>query len=421
MRDLAGRKIRLVEVETPTPSPFGRSLLFRYVGAFMYEGDAPLAERRAQALALDSSLLAELLGQADLRELLDPAVVARDRARTAAADRRAGACRDAGGASPTCCAPSGRCPRRRSRSAAPSPARPRGWLAELAAPAAGDRGAGRAARPRWAAIEDAGRLRDALGVPLPPACRPRSPSRCPTRSVTWWPGTPAAHGPFTAADVARRYGLGRRGGHRRRCAGWPPRAGWPRASSCPAGAAPSGATPGCCGCCAAAAWPSCARRPSRCRRRRWRGSCPPGRTPASAAGRRPRAGRPGRRRPAPDAVYDAVEQLAGAAVPASALETLVLPGRVPGYSARPARRADRRRRGGLVRARAGCPAATAGWCSRPRDTAPLLLPAPGEITMTPLHEAVLAALDGGGGAVLPHARATGRRRLLPDDAQPGAA
>ena len=75
MRDLAARSIRLVEVETPTASPFARSLLFRYVGAFMYEGDAPLAERRAQALALDSALLADLLGQADMRELLDPLVV----------------------------------------------------------------------------------------------------------------------------------------------------------------------------------------------------------------------------------------------------------------------------------------------------------------------------------------------------------
>ena len=55
MRDLAARRVRLVDVETPAPSPFSRSLLFRYVGAFMYEGDAPLAERRAQALALDSS------------------------------------------------------------------------------------------------------------------------------------------------------------------------------------------------------------------------------------------------------------------------------------------------------------------------------------------------------------------------------
>src|SRR5579872_1634214 len=76
LSDLAARRIRMVEVETATPSPFGKSLLFRYVGAFMYEGDAPLAERRAQALALDPALLAELLGTDGLRELLDPSVVA---------------------------------------------------------------------------------------------------------------------------------------------------------------------------------------------------------------------------------------------------------------------------------------------------------------------------------------------------------
>jgi len=76
LRDIAARRIRIVEVETATPSPFGKSLLFRYVGAFMYEGDAPLAERRAQALSLDPALLAELLGQDGLRELLDPSVVA---------------------------------------------------------------------------------------------------------------------------------------------------------------------------------------------------------------------------------------------------------------------------------------------------------------------------------------------------------
>ena len=63
LRDIAARRIRIVEVETATPSPFGKSLLFRYVGAFMYEGDAPLAERRAQALSLDTALLAELLGR----------------------------------------------------------------------------------------------------------------------------------------------------------------------------------------------------------------------------------------------------------------------------------------------------------------------------------------------------------------------
>ena len=61
---------------TQSPSPFARSLLFGYVAAFMYEGDSPLAERRAAALTLDQGLLAELLGRAELRELLDPEVLA---------------------------------------------------------------------------------------------------------------------------------------------------------------------------------------------------------------------------------------------------------------------------------------------------------------------------------------------------------
>ncbi|MBO0822166.1 MAG: DEAD/DEAH box helicase, partial [Nocardiopsaceae bacterium] len=93
---LSARRIRLVEVETAAPSPFGKSLLFRYIGAFMYEGDAPLAERRAQALALDPALLAELLGSDGMRELLDPEVVAeieRDLQRLSPGRR----CRDAEG------------------------------------------------------------------------------------------------------------------------------------------------------------------------------------------------------------------------------------------------------------------------------------------------------------------------------------
>jgi len=75
MRDISARRVRLVEVETTRPSPFARSLLFGYVGAFLYGGDVPLAERRAAALALDSTLLGELLGRVELRELLDPDVV----------------------------------------------------------------------------------------------------------------------------------------------------------------------------------------------------------------------------------------------------------------------------------------------------------------------------------------------------------
>ena len=76
MGDIESRRVRLVEVTTPEPSPFARSLLFGYVAQFLYEGDSPLAERRAAALSLDSRLLAELLGQAELRELLDAEVLA---------------------------------------------------------------------------------------------------------------------------------------------------------------------------------------------------------------------------------------------------------------------------------------------------------------------------------------------------------
>src|SRR5205807_71537 len=76
LRGIQQRTIRVTSVETPSASPFARSLLFDYIAEFMYEGDAPLAERRAQALALDRERLRELLGQEELRELLDPAAVA---------------------------------------------------------------------------------------------------------------------------------------------------------------------------------------------------------------------------------------------------------------------------------------------------------------------------------------------------------
>jgi ATP-dependent Lhr-like helicase len=77
LRDLHTREISLVEVETPTASPFASSLLFDYVATYMYEGDAPSAERRAAALSLDRDLLRELLGQEELRELIDPGALAR--------------------------------------------------------------------------------------------------------------------------------------------------------------------------------------------------------------------------------------------------------------------------------------------------------------------------------------------------------
>src|SRR5207244_4090649 len=80
LRELLGgierREIGIHSVETAKASPFASSLLFDYVAAYMYEGDAPLAERRAGALALDRDLLRELLGQEELRELLDPEALA---------------------------------------------------------------------------------------------------------------------------------------------------------------------------------------------------------------------------------------------------------------------------------------------------------------------------------------------------------
>jgi ATP-dependent Lhr-like helicase len=77
LRDLQTREVSLVEVETPTASPFASSLLFDYVATYMYEGDTPTAERRAAALSLDRDLLRELLGQEELRELIDAGALAR--------------------------------------------------------------------------------------------------------------------------------------------------------------------------------------------------------------------------------------------------------------------------------------------------------------------------------------------------------
>src|SRR5205085_7034398 len=75
MKKIQERQIRVVTADTAKPSPFAGSLLFRYVANFIYDGDAPLAERRAQALSIDQSQLRELLGEPELRELLDPASI----------------------------------------------------------------------------------------------------------------------------------------------------------------------------------------------------------------------------------------------------------------------------------------------------------------------------------------------------------
>jgi ATP-dependent Lhr-like helicase len=404
MRDLSARRVRLVEVETPTASPFARSLLFRYIGAFMYEGDAPLAERRAQALALDSALLAELLGQADLRELLDPAVVwdserslqhLSPQRRCTTMEQLADLIRQIGPLSAAEVA-------ERCHEPAAAPA----WIAELAAQRriitvriAGEQ--------RLAAIEDSGRLRDALGTALPVGIPVAFTEVLPDPLGDLVARYARAHGPFAAAAVAARYGLGvavvsgalhRLAGDgkvvegeflpqlagpqwcdgdvlrmlRRRCLAKlrqqvepvPPQV---FAAFLPAWQDALHDAPGRAG---GPPWPSGARSANG-----W-------------AGRR-------RRTAGPDAVYAAVEQLAGAAVPASALESQILPARIDGYAA--AMLDELTAAGDVVWAGAGgLPGADGYLVLAPAESAAVLLAPPTEVALTPVHEGVLAALDGGG-------------------------
>ncbi|MBB6344597.1 Lhr family helicase [Nonomuraea muscovyensis] len=392
MRDIAARSVRVVEVETSQASPFAASLLFHYVGAFMYEGDAPLAERRAQALALDTTLLAELLGQADLRELLDPDVISDAERELARLDRPLRDVEDLADLL-------------RSHGPLLSPdVSVRGgdpaWLEELER-------ARRAIRVRiageehWAAIEDAARMRDALGVPPPVGVPHAFLEPVPDPLADLLARHARTRGPFEAGSAAARFGLGvavvgdalhRLAGSGRVVAG-EFRPGGRGEEWCDAGVL------------------RMLRRRSLARLRKevepvapetlavflsaWHGvtggSGAGGSTlPGGSRG----AGGVGTAR-AMDALVHAIEQLQGAAVPASALETLVLPSRVPGYH--PALLDELTSSGEVMWAGQGSLPGGDGWvCLYFADTAPLLLPEPGEITMTPLHEQVLEALGGGG-------------------------
>jgi ATP-dependent helicase Lhr and Lhr-like helicase len=198
MGDLDAGRIRLTEVVTPAPSPFARSLLFGYVATFLYEGDSPLAERKSAALALDDALLTELLGTADLRELLDAQAIRDvadrlqflgDRAVTTA-EAAWDALRALGPLQESECAVRGITPDR---------------LATLGRRLFRFKHAG---SPWVATIEDAGLIRDALGVALPPGI--------PEAFLAANPGAvddlvlrfARTHGPFTADQLVARFGLG---------------------------------------------------------------------------------------------------------------------------------------------------------------------------------------------------------------------
>jgi ATP-dependent Lhr-like helicase len=197
---LRRRELSLVEVETPTASPFASSLLFDYVATYMYEGDQPNAERRAAALALDRDLLRELLGQEELRELIDPGALETveadlqrlsERTRADSVDALHDALRRVGDLTED---------EATLRSGRPE------WLEQL-------RGERRAialrvgGERRWAAAEDAGLYRDALGA-VPPSGLPEAfiadvPDAM-ERLVRRYART---HGPFEVRALRDRYGV----------------------------------------------------------------------------------------------------------------------------------------------------------------------------------------------------------------------
>ncbi len=202
LRSVASRAVRVSDVETATASPFARSLTFAYVANYLYEQDAPLAERKAQALTLDRNLLRELLGQAELRELIDAEVLDDVEAELAgladgwkarSADELEDLLRRIGELS-------------RAEIDARTTEDPRAWIDKLE----NERRCVRvrvAHENRYMAVTDAARYRDALGV-VPPAGLPSNLLE-PTESslegiVRRFART---HGPFLTEALAERWAL----------------------------------------------------------------------------------------------------------------------------------------------------------------------------------------------------------------------
>lgn len=388
MGDIEARRVRMVEVTTTEPSPFARSLLFGYVAQFLYEGDSPLAERRAAALSLDSRLLSELLGQAELRELLDADVLIElerelqwltDDRRIKDEEGVADLLRILGPLTDAELALRGGDPQ---------------WARDLA-------GARRAIRVRiagadhWAAIEDAGRLRDALGTALPVGVPEAftEPVKDPLGDLL--ARFARTNGPFTSVQAAARFGLGTAvtdGALQRLAAGGrivhgefrPPMGDHPAADS------PASAT--------GMEWCDATvlrrlRRRSLAALRQELEPVPP----ASLAAFLPPWQHIGARDlRGIDGLARAIEQIQGASVPASALEKLILPSRVQGYA--PTLLDELTTTGEVLWAGAGALPGKDGWLSLYlADTAPLLLPPPLPLELTALHESVLTALAPGYG------------------------
>jgi ATP-dependent Lhr-like helicase len=203
LRAIEQRQLRVHVVETRKPSPFAASLLFSYVANFLYDGDAPLAERRAQALTIDQDQLRELLGEADLRELLDADAIAEveEIAQCLPENYRA---RSADGIHDLCLR-LGDLSRDELARRVVSPdllthvdrlVRSRRLL-ELRI--AGER--------RLIAAEDAARYRDALGVPLPPGLATALLETVAHPVLELVRRYGRTHGPFTTREAADRFAL----------------------------------------------------------------------------------------------------------------------------------------------------------------------------------------------------------------------
>jgi len=390
MRDVGSRRVRLVEVETSTPSPFARSLMFGYVAQFLYEGDSPLAERRAAALSLDPTLLAELLGRGEgaaLRDLLDPAALERTESelQRLAQGRR---CRNLEEVADLL----------RVLGAQPHPAILErcvegtaahdlsAWLVDLES----DRRLIRVrigGQERWATIEDSGRLRDALGVALPVGVPEAFLQQVPDPLGDLVARYARTHGPFTARDIAGWFGLGTAVAAdvlRKLVAAGRIVEGELRPIESGGGIHGND---------------FCDAEVLRTLRRRslaaLRAEVEP--VPAVDLARfLPAWQGVGAGLRGTEGVHRAVEQLAGAVLPASSLETLVLPSRVAAYS--PALLDELTTSGEVIWRGHGALPGDDGWVSlHLAETAHLTLAAPSqELELSERYRRVLDALEGGG-------------------------
>jgi len=390
MAGIAQRRVRVVETETARPSPFAASLLFGYVGAFMYEGDTPLAERRAAALSLDSTLLAELLGRVELRELLDPDVItATGRQLQHLSDDRAA--RDAEGVADLLrlLGPltEGEVA---ARAGVSDGTAVQGWLEGLRA-ARRALTVSFAGRSWWVAVEDIGRLRDGVGAAVPLGV-PATFTEAVADPLGELLGRYArTHTPFTTAEAAARFGLGLRVTAdvlgRLAADGRLVRGDFITPEVGSGGSGTAGGEQ----------W--CDADVLRVLRRRSLAALRAQVEPVSTAAY-------GRFLPAwhrvscgpsgPDGLMAVIDQLAGVRLPASAIEPLVLAPRVRDYS--PAILDELLATGEVTWSGAGSISGSDGWIAlHPSDSAPLTLPpVAAEIDFTDAHRAILDTLTGGG-------------------------